>query len=334
MAISRGGGARLLSALGTVAVGLVVLLFLAWWLRLVGATARDGPVRRSLGSLAAGAAVDAGARVSTPAGQEAEGGLVLFHSIGGVGSSKLMLHCHEALVGHGLRVNSVVDRDHLKHHSLEHTLALLAARPPANAPPVVTAVYLFDDPVHAVMSLFRRGYFPAQMRKLQADRVADPAAPAAGAALLPMPLENMTVAAYAGERADLLGFEADFVSWFRGVCAGRAPFPVVFARRSALWRRMPDFARAVPVELARLAAEEQTPHVSRHTYREVPLPVLRALDGTYARLNAWYQLLGDYAHVPVGAAACAQRRNLRALSEALDQFEHERQEATDAGSAA
>jgi hypothetical protein len=253
------------------------------------------------------AVVPAAGRIEAPAAAQPQyarrRGMVLVHSVGGVGTSRLMARLTKALRGTGQTVNSVVDHDGLKHRPYEETLALLQAHGS-----VALALYVYDDPAHAVLSLFRRGYFAAQMHKLTG---------ATADARTERSYSNITVEEYAAARQDSLAFEKDFASWLSGACRpARGPsFPVVFLRRSQLWRHFGKLATLLPIDLAALPAEETTPHQSRHKY---PARVRESLDATYARLHGWYALLGDFVHIP-DSYACISDPQLKVLVQAVGQ---------------
>jgi hypothetical protein len=128
-------------------------------------------------------------------------------SAGGVATTRLISHFA------GRRcVNSLCDEDSLKHLPV----------PPVSFNPRFRYIYLFGDPVPAIISLFRRGYQTPQARKLQRGCRG------------PRPGPEMTIEDYARGGRDLFGFERHFDNYFER----HLIHPTLFVRYEALWENL------------------------------------------------------------------------------------------------
>jgi hypothetical protein len=128
-------------------------------------------------------------------------------SAGGVATTRLLSHFAERRC-----VNSLDDGDSLKHLPV----------PPVSFNPGFRYIYVFGDPVPAIISLFRRGYHTPQARKLQRG--------CRGPKLPP----EMTIEDYARGGRDLFGFERHFDNYYER----HLIHPTLFVRYEALWENL------------------------------------------------------------------------------------------------
>lgn len=135
---------------------------------------------------------------------------VLVCSYGGTGTTMLI-----EFLSRYFCCNSADDEDGLKHTD----------RVPVSRNPNLRIVYIYCDPVDAVYSLFRRGFFALHSRKLLR-----------GHPEISRLSESSSLEAYAREQVDRFQFEAHFSRW------RSAPqyFPVFFMRFERLWDNLPE----------------------------------------------------------------------------------------------
>lgn len=125
-------------------------------------------------------------------------------SFGGVGTSFLI-----RFLSRYKRVNPANDKGSLKHHYV----------PPTSAHPSQKFIYVFGNPVHATISLFRRNFHRLQSIKIQK----------ASNLNSPIPLE-MTLEEYASQGVDRFGFRDHFFNWYKADCMN----PILFVRYETL----------------------------------------------------------------------------------------------------
>jgi hypothetical protein len=162
---------------------------------------------------------------------------------------------------------------------------------------VNTVLYFFDDPVHSVLSLFRRFFYRTQVRLvvfgffqavlrfvsfglwgIKISRLAIWTPPKCR-----MPFKDINAGQYADLGHDplmlmehvadwLVGFlwffktsrllprarvHNEFIYRFRHGCDPSTPYPVVFARRSTMWRYYDQLAAVLGVDAALIPASEK-----------------------------------------------------------------------------
>jgi len=182
-------------------------------------------------------------------------------SAGGVATTQLLAH----FVGRRT-VNSPRDEDSLKHLPV----------PGVSFNPAFRYIYLFGDPVPAIVSLFRRGYHTLQARKLQRGFPG------------PRPGLRMTIDEYAAGGRDLFGFERHFDNYFER----HLIHPTLFLRYEALWENLPaigDFLQTDEDEFSGFA-----PRCRRSSEKCAPAPaVLDQLRAIYKPFTKRLDALPD-----------------------------------------
>ena len=136
-------------------------------------------------------------------------------SHGGVATTTLL----EFLSAHG-RVNHPYDQDRLKH----------LVRPPARVRPRKCFLYVYGDPVLAVMSLYRRGYVRVQARKNGNVSVKR----------LPVSVDD-----YANQGVDALRLTRHLESWLHMPLR----LPVVFIDAGEVWENAVRLLAVLDLEL-------------------------------------------------------------------------------------
>ena len=137
---------------------------------------------------------------------------VLLISHGGSGSTDGFNFFYEKFGMNSSALNDVSDQDGLKHNPYPTLLktmkkCLLSAK---------VVIYQFADPVQAVFSLFRRGFWPEHFKKLEPRFLVEH--------LREQMMTNLS--AYASTGKDLLGLRAHIESYLIG--ATHSEYPIVF----------------------------------------------------------------------------------------------------------
>lgn len=245
---------------------------------------------------------DATAPVAKAAASEDKLPLLLVHSVGGVGTTTFMQDMERPLRDVGLRLNHLNDHDKLKHGQVNGTLKQLC--PPAEQ--VVgcprqlrVVVYLFGEPVHAVMSLFRRDFYAHQLRKLRTRIDRCPTVTAAGTsmAMTGHELLQLTPSEYADWQLDILGFTQHVADWFLFACRAGSSHTTVFARRDELWRHMPTLASQLGIPLRAIPRRQFEAFAGSHRSEEASMlsaEQLAKLRATYQPLTDLYAAMGDF----------------------------------------
>ena len=187
---------------------------------------------------------------------------VVVASFGGVGTTFLCDFLAEFR-----RTNNSVDADGLKHSPL----------PPITRNPAARFVYVYGDPIDAVVSLFGRGFHTEQSRKLQ--RYAD------GTRIIP---RDMTLDEYAQAGRDQFLLERHFRNWYSTWL--RQPtlflrYETVFANQQALIDFLELPARAL----------DQFPQKRERRSRAAELPPATrdALQRMYGDFQGQLNAIGD-----------------------------------------
>lgn len=151
-------------------------------------------------------------------------------SIGGSGTTAFMAELAD--VEPPIITNNIDDNDHIKH--APYTLLVTSRFFMAQHPDVI--VYLYGDPVRAIMSLDRRGYLVAQAHKTRTDQFPQ---------IVP---ENITD--YAFNEGDFLQVEKHFDSYYN-----QCDYPVAFlniAEKTDHIEELAHFLRTNATELRRV----------------------------------------------------------------------------------
>lgn len=250
--------------------------------------------------------------------------MVLVQSPGGVGTTSFMLDMAEPLKAAGLRLNHVHDHDWLKHSRVKGALTRLCrqAEQAAGCPHQLhTVVYLFGEPVHAVLSLFRRGFFGRQLRKLR-NKIDHCQYVTVGGTPLHMSgleLLNLTPGNYADLQTDILGFSQHLADWFLFACSPGAQHTSIFIRREQLWRHMPALAYYLNISLASMNTRAMLPFTGSHHLLEASLlspAQLVNLQHTYRPLVDLYATLGEFTVLNQTSCASESLTRLRSWLEA------------------
>jgi hypothetical protein len=138
---------------------------------------------------------------------------VLVTSSGGVGTSFILNTLGSTQ--YGLTVNEESNGDDLKHHPWP---------PPADLHvPIKSALFIYDDPVDAVLSLYRRGFHLAQGAIISNRNC-------------PTAKFPRTVDEFVRAGANIYPFREFFQNWLHQPTS----FPVAFVRLSDLWEHLPE----------------------------------------------------------------------------------------------
>ena len=188
------------------------------------------------------------------------------------------------------------DKDRLKHDAVVGTLEALTRVNGCRH--MGAAVYLFDDPVHALLSLHRRNLFSTQVL-----RVARHLSPKCQTWL-----GERTAGELADAGIDALSLPQHLADWVRFACAPTAHFPVVFARRSTLWQHLPRLVELLGLNASGIPAAELRPFEIRpwHLDNEAKLvsPAQHAaLQRIYAPTRDLFTAVGNFT--VVDRAFCA-----------------------------
>ena len=182
---------------------------------------------------------------------------VVVASFGGVGTTFLISYLEQYR-----RVNHFDDEDGIKHLPV----------PPISLNKEIKFVYVFGNPILAVLSLFRREYHHLHSRKLQKCRPH-------GAAPVP---QAMTLQEYAEAGVDRFFFREHFYNWYDTYLS---PVPTLFIRYETLFENVGpllDFLELPPECLQSFPARK-----SRHSVlADIPEATrmqLNTLYGAFAR---------------------------------------------------
>lgn len=184
-------------------------------------------------------------------------------SYGGVGTTFLMKHLADYR-----QLNDFYDEDRLKHRGL----------PPLRFSELPKCIYVYGDPVKAVLSLFRRGYQMAQSQKLQH----------AGVTRNGPIAEGETLDAYARAGIDRFRFEEHFTNWHDRFVL----YPTLFVRYEALFDHVQDIADflELPTKVVEHFPEKKARTKSAE---EIAPETMERLDQMYGGFHARLQLLDD-----------------------------------------
>ncbi len=142
-------------------------------------------------------------------------------------------------------------------------------------------LYLYDDPVHALLSLFRRRYFFTQVMRL-------------GLHLEPgcrRALRDYTPAQFVALGRDPLALATHVADWVRHACATLTPYPVVLARRSTLWQHIGELAGSVGLNMSLIPDREKRPYTAPLAHQQAEAALLTPDE--HARLRATYSHVTD-----------------------------------------
>jgi hypothetical protein len=192
-------------------------------------------------------------------------------SAGGVATTQLLAYFQGRYAA-----NSLCDADSLKHLPI----------PAVSFNPFFRCVYLFGDPVPAVISLFRRGYHALQARKLRRG--------CGGSSME----SCLRIEEYATGGRDLFGFEAHFDNYFQR----HLVHPTLFIRYESLWDHLPTLRAFLHLEKS--AFDDFAPRRSRHE-ADVPPAVVDQLRAIY---RPFQKRLDDMPDTFVRGGHLAQRR--------------------------
>lgn len=266
---------------------------------------------------------------------------VLVHSYGGVGTSTYMNEMPrcKAFRKAGLVMNNADDKDGLKHGPVDATWAhLCRARHPARtitrqwtrgrshkcSPNVRAVIYFYEEPVHAVLSLYRRDFASSQIGKMRPwlanCRNATLSVGRAGHGDAPRErnvsvdfLSIMSAQEYAGLGLDVLGFLDSVTDWLLIGCDLDAPFgTIIFARRSRSWQHVQTLSDILQVDVTDLPQSERKPAPpSSHEHEAdehaaITAKQLSRLKATYAPLNNLFAAMGDF--LVLNRTTCQQPR--------------------------
>jgi hypothetical protein len=181
-------------------------------------------------------------------------------SAGGVATTQLLTHFESRHC-----VNCHQDADNLKHLPI----------PAVSFNPAFRYIYVFGDPVPSVISLFRRGFYVLQARKLQRGYPGPP-------------LPRMPIREYAAGGRDLFGFERHFDNYYER----HLIHPTLFVRYDALWEnldRIRDFLGLGADEFANFAQRSRRKSDDHAPCRHV----MRQLQAIYKPFNDRLAALPD-----------------------------------------
>lgn len=197
-------------------------------------------------------------------------------SYGGAASTMLMTHIYRFK-----NINQAGDRDGLKHSSL----------PPVTLGKNIRFLYIYGDPVNAVISLFRRNFHHDHSAKLQKRLTRKPN---------PIPLE-MTVDEYACQGEDRFYFKEHFLNWYDKCLV----HPTLFVRYESLYDHLEEiqdffelpkaFVDEFPEKKERQSVVDSVSKTTlthlKHTYRDLQA-ILDELDDvvTVSRPGSMQQL--------------------------------------------
>lgn len=125
-------------------------------------------------------------------------------SYGGVGCTALM-----DVLSRFLRVNSKDDKDGLKHKNSPELPIYKGSK-------IKRVIYVYNNPMNAVLSLFRRHYQRAQHKKLTGKKAPD----------------NLTLEKYVESGTDMFQMERHFKNWAQG----STKFPILFVNSQHLYK--------------------------------------------------------------------------------------------------
>ena len=227
-------------------------------------------------------------------------GLLLVHSVGGVGTSTFFSHFAPAAEAGGLVLNSGADHDDLKHQDVTGTMLALQ-RLPAGCRRLSTVVYLLGDPAHAVVSLYRRNYYHTQADKLRHDLRRAKCFP------LVTEIRAMPLAEYARSGLDLLALGPHLADWLLNACRAPVRYPTVFADRSSLWRHIDELAAVLQINASLIDASERVAYTHAHEdleHEQLTEALSQRLTATYEPLRQLYQRMGEF--YVLDARSCQQ----------------------------
>lgn len=184
---------------------------------------------------------------------------LIVSSYGGVGTSFLMHFFNEHL-----KLNDPHNTDGLKH----------AGVPPLTLKRRLRALYLYDDPRLATLSLFRRGYHHAHSRSMG---VPDPVRPE----------ENLE--AYLSHGMDRFALGQHFHAWRDQP----RPYPILFLRSTALWQHLPELMTYLGLS-SELASQFPAQKKRESHLDTLPEATLARLDQLYGPLCQELNALPDW----------------------------------------
>lgn len=171
---------------------------------------------------------------------------IIVSSYGGTGSTFFM-----EFLSRFKMINHKYDVENLKH----------TPYPPFSIVPSQKFIYLFGNPVHATISLFRRKFHHLQSIKVQEGSQTNS----------PIPKE-MTLEEYASEGIDKFGFADHFHNWYQAECMNQ----ILFVRYETLFENLSpilDFAQlpksAIDVFPQKRKRESLEMNIPKQTYRQL-----------------------------------------------------------------
>ena len=141
-------------------------------------------------------------------------------------------------------------------------MAALERLPSTNCRRIGAVLYFMGDPVHVVLSLYRRKYFLPQAMKLRRE-VMRRRCPELGDQLRDLTLEK-----YAQSQLDVLGLAAHLSDWLLNACSANTDYPTIFSWRSDLWEHIDELASLLALNGSRIPATERTAFAKTHSSSE------------------------------------------------------------------
>jgi len=182
-------------------------------------------------------------------------------SYGGVGCSSLM----RVLSGY-IRVNNVDDKDGLKHRNSPSLDVYSKAQ-------IRRVIYIYNNPMNSVLSLYRRHYQRAQYKKLTGMIATD---------------DVMTLENYIASGQDLFQLESHFHNW----SAGSEKFPILMVNGATMYqpKNLQKLLRFLGVKIP-LILFQQKPRKSN--YKTVSPQIRLGLETIYHSFNDELSKLDD-----------------------------------------
>lgn len=206
----------------------------------------------------------------------------------------------------GYKTNDYADRDSIKHRPVQGIIESVTSSNPPSHP---CAILLFDDPVHAAMSLLRRGFAEKQFSKLR-NNIPQPNT------RIDVP-ELLSIKSYAEKGADSLGFIHYLAQWVNAACGPEGlPFPIIFARSSALKANLPQLASLLNLDTALISQNQLESGHQKTDMDDVHLDGIEAIYGELKRIFDGF----DFELVQPGAQCSAQLMKIFQELNALDEI--------------
>lgn len=183
-------------------------------------------------------------------------------SFGGVGCTALM-----KVLSQYLRVNNINDKDGLKHKR----------SPRLGAYQTKKVIYVYNNPINAILSLYRRNFQRSQYKKLT-GKTAPPL---------------MTLWRYAYSGRDLFQLENHFDNWKRG----STKFPILMVNGATMYqpknmKKIIEFL-GVNIPISRFQKKSR-----QSNYKMLHIGIRKALENTYGNLMRKMKNTGDVYLVP------------------------------------